>query len=172
MKDFNLDNLPKKTPYKIPQNIFEDMQKNVIKATIEKKINHPKIFKINFSTVTSLAATLAVIFGVTFLWKTNQTDITKPMSNNNSIAQNTIAKSETTHKNVIQNNNYTSETIKNITKIESELAQPKKNIIITKQEFSKTPDENYEQLLNSLTDEELKELAENTDHDIYLELYN
>jgi hypothetical protein len=37
---------------------------------------------------------------------------------------------------------------------------------------AKTADLNYDQLLNSLTDEELKELSKNTDQDIYLELFN
>ena len=37
---------------------------------------------------------------------------------------------------------------------------------------SKNTDENYEQLLNSLTQEELAELSKNTSHDIYLDLYN
>jgi hypothetical protein len=31
---------------------------------------------------------------------------------------------------------------------------------------------NYDQLINSLSDDELKELTKNTDKDIYLELYN
>ena len=37
---------------------------------------------------------------------------------------------------------------------------------------AKTADLNYDQLLNSLTDEELKELSKNTDQDIYLEIFN
>jgi hypothetical protein len=37
---------------------------------------------------------------------------------------------------------------------------------------AKTADLNYDQLLNSLTDEELKELSKNSDQDIYLELFN
>ena len=37
MKNFNLDNLDKKTPYKIPENFFEEMQDNVLEK-IEKRM--------------------------------------------------------------------------------------------------------------------------------------
>ena len=78
MKDFNIEQLAKKTPYKIPENTFEEMQENVLNKTVRKKEHQPKIFKINFSMVTSVAAALALIFGFTFLWKTNQTEFSKP----------------------------------------------------------------------------------------------
>ena len=75
MKDFNIEQLAKKTPYKIPENTFEEMQENVLNKTVRKKEHQPKIFKINFSMVTSVAAALALIFGFTFLWKTENSTL-------------------------------------------------------------------------------------------------
>ena len=37
MKDFNIEQLAKKTPYKIPENTFEEMQENVFNKTVRKK---------------------------------------------------------------------------------------------------------------------------------------
>lgn len=171
MKDFNIEQLAKKTPYKIPKNTFEEMQQNVLNKTVRKKEHHPKIFKINFSMVTSIAAALALIFGFTFLWKTNQTDITKPATED-TIAVNSTTNDQTNSvKNNANNNNYT-ETQKINSEPKQEVAQNETTIIAEQIMNSKNTNENYEQLLNSLTQEELAELSKNTSHDIYLDLYN
>jgi hypothetical protein len=77
MKEFDLDKLERKTPYKVPENFFEEMQANVLKKP-QKREKETKVFRLHFSAVTSIAAALALIFGFTFLWKTNQADITTP----------------------------------------------------------------------------------------------
>jgi hypothetical protein len=71
MKEFDLDKLERKNPYKVPENFFEEMQENVLKQTTKKK-KETKVFKLNFSAVTSIAAALALVFGFTFLWKTTK----------------------------------------------------------------------------------------------------
>lgn len=159
MKDFNIEQLAKKIPYKIPENTFEEMQENVLNKTVRKKEHQPKIFKINFSMVTSIAAALALIFGFIFLWKTNQTEFSKPSQD----SVQSITKVETTQpkpeQNIVKENN-------------SEVAHIQNPEITEQIVNSKNTDENYEQLLNSLTQEELAELSKNTSHDIYLDLYN
>ena len=170
MKDFNIEQLAKKTPYKIPENTFEEMQENVLNKTVRKKEHHPKIFKINFSMVTSIAAALALIFGFTFLWKTNQTDITKPATED-TIAVNSTTNDQTNSVKNNANNNYT-ETQKINSEPKQEVAQNETTIIAEQIMNSKNTNENYEQLLNSLTDEEITELTNNLEQDIYLELYN
>ena len=72
MKEFDLDKLERKTTYKVPENFFEEMQANVLKNTTKKEKKETKVFRLHFSAVTSIAAALALIFGFTFLWKTNQ----------------------------------------------------------------------------------------------------
>ena len=170
MKDFNIEQLAKKTPYKIPENTFEEIQENVLNKTVRKKEHQPKIFKINFSMVTSIAAALALIFGFTFLWKTNQTDITKPATED-TIAVNSTTNDQTNSVKNNANNNYT-ETQKINSEPKQEVAQNETTIIAEQIMNSKNTNENYEQLLNSLTDEEITELTNNLEQDIYLELYN
>lgn len=166
MDNFNLDNLQKKMPYKTPENFFGEMQENVLKAAKKQEPKQTKIFKINFSAVTSLAAALALIFGFAFLWKTNQTGISKPSDMADTITANmpnTSPSSETAKKSV--------ETYK---KVENNSLSTKENQLIADNEnaMPEGNEDNYEQLLNSLTDEEIIELSKNSDQDIYLELYN
>lgn len=175
MKNFDLDKLERKTPYKIPDNFFEDMQSNVLKKTVNQEKKSAKVFKLNFSAVTSIAATIVLLFGFAFLWKTNQTDMVttshidsiesvdlKPNMIPNTEKNNAVSASEPTQKSDAASQN------QNITE---------KNIAISNDDNSiktesKSTDLNYDQLLNSLSDEELKELSKNTDQDLYLELFN
>lgn len=175
MKNFDLDKLERKTPYKIPDNFFEDMQTNVLKKTVNQEKKSAKVFKLHFSAVTSIAATIVLLFGFAFLWKTNQTDMVttshidsiesvdlKPNEIPNTDKNNAVSASEPTQKSDAASQS------QNITE---------KNIAISNDDNSiktesKSTDLNYEQLLNSLSDEELKELSKNTDQDLYLELFN
>ena len=174
MKNFNLDSLEKKTPYKIPENFFEEMQGNVLDKIAQKPKNETKVFKLNFSVVTSLAAALALIFGFTFLWKTNQTDISK---NSDTVSNNypkTTVNQENNSNNSLENTDIatiqdiqkTIKTVEETNAINAKTNPEKTNPVIA------NTDENYEQLLNSLSEDELTELTKNSDHDIYLELYN
>ena len=172
MKEFNIDKLEKKMPYQIPENFFEEMQQNVLNEIERKPIKKTKVFRLNYTVITSIAAALALVFGFTFLWKTNQTQIDKPtevvaatMPNDNQKIINTnslentdvatIEEVQKTIKNIEQTGN-TTETKTNTGKIAS----------------TNAPEESYNELLNALSDAELTEIATNTDHDIYLELYN
>ena len=92
MKEFDLDKLERKTPYKVPENFFEEMQANVLKNTTNKEKKETKVFRLHFSAVTSIAAALALIFGFTFLWKTNQADITTPTNTDSLVSVKTPAK--------------------------------------------------------------------------------
>lgn len=168
MKNFNLDNLEKKIPYKIPDEFFGEMQRNVLKEVSIKKEKNTKVFKINFSMITSLAAALAMVLGFTFLWKTNQTDISKPVIQE-PVMVNTASNTITTNNISIKTG---AETEKKVSAPKQEVVHSKTQEIATQIVNSKNTDENYEQLLYALSDEELAELSTNTDHDIYLELYN
>ena len=172
MKEFNIDKLEKKTPYQIPENFFEEMQRNVLNKIESKSNKKTKTFRLNYSVITSIAAALVLVFGFTFLWKTNQTQIDKPKeviattvpdnhqnAINSKLLENTdvatIEEVQKTIKSVEQANN-TTESKKNTVKIASASSEEK----------------NYNELLNALSDAELAEIATNSDHDIYLELYN
>ena len=175
MKEFDLDKLERKTPYKVPENFFEEMQANVLKQTTNKEKKETKVFRLHFSAVTSIAAALALIFGFTFLWKTNQAYITTPTNTDSMV----IVKTPTEESNVFKNQDLT--TVSEVHQVAKEIQKQADIINNTTTNTdnasniktpAKTADLNYDQLLNSLTDEELKELSKNTDQDIYLELFN
>ena len=174
MKEFDLDKLERKNPYKVPENFFEEMQENVLKQTIKKEVKNTKVFKLNFSAVTSMAAALALVFGFTFLWKTDQAEITT-VETKDSVEN--IKKQQATTS-VLENQDIA--TITEVHKIAKEIQNNTEsvkqtsvsNAISTKKIEPKSSDMNYDQLINSLSDEELKELSKNTDQDIYLELFN
>ena len=175
MKEFDLDKLERKTPYKVPENFFEEMQANVLKQTTNKEKKETKVFRLHFSAVTSIAAALALIFGFTFLWKTNQAYITTPTNTDSMV----IVKTPTEESNVFKNQDLT--TVSEVHQVAKEIQKQVDIISNTTNNTgnasniktpAKTADLNYDQLLNSLTDEELKELSKNTDQDIYLELFN
>lgn len=175
MKEFDLDKLERKTPYKVPENFFEEMQANVLKQTTNKEKKETKVFRLHFSAVTSIAAALALIFGFTFLWKTNQAYITTPTNTDSMV----IVKTPTEESNVFKNQDLT--TVSEVHQVAKEIQKQADIINNTTTNTgtasniktpAKTADLNYDQLLNSLTDEELKELSKNSDQDIYLELFN
>ena len=175
MKEFDLDKLERKTPYKVPESFFEEMQANVLKQTTNKEKKETKVFRLHFSAVTSIAAALALIFGFTFLWKTNQAYITTPTNTDSMV----IVKTPTEESNVFKNQDLT--TVSEVHQVAKEIQKQADIINNTTTNTdnasniktpAKTADLNYDQLLNSLTDEELKELSKNTDQDIYLELFN
>ncbi|GGP03636.1 hypothetical protein GCM10010992_12820 [Cloacibacterium rupense] len=175
MKELDLDKLERKTPYTTPENFFEEMQANVLKQTTLKNKKETKIFKLNFSTLTSMAASLVLVLGFTFLWKTNQADITTTTETDSVVNVKTHAK---------ETNMLTNQDITTVTEVHQVAKEIQKQSETTKANVptsgtasdikttAKAADLNYDQLLNSLTDEELKELSKNTDQDIYLELFN
>lgn len=175
MKEFDLDKLERKTPYKVPENFFEEMQANVLKNTTNKEKKETKVFRLHFSAVTSIAAALALIFGFTFLWKTNQAYITTPTNTDSMVIVKTPAK----ESNIFKNQDLT--TVSEVHQVAKEIQKQADIVSNTTTNTgttsnikmpAKTADLNYDQLLNSLTDEELKELSKNSDQDIYLELFN
>lgn len=175
MKQFDIDKLERKTPYKIPENFFEEMQANVLKQTAQKEKKETKIFKLNFSTLTSIAASLVLVLGFTFLWKTNQADITTTADTDSVVTVKTAAK----NNDMIKNQDIT--TISEVHQVAKEIQKQTETTNATATTTkttekvkapTKTADLNYDQLLNALTDDELKELSKNTEQDIYLELFN
>lgn len=170
MKEFNLDKLERKTPYQVPRNFFEEMQENVLKQTIKKEKKSARIFKLNFSAVTSIAAALALVFGFTFLWKTNQADITSVQTDNIKNAPKEIKNTDNQSTTVISKENNISKEDQIQNDVKESIKEQENTVAI--EQNTNTSEESYDQLLNSLSDEELKDLAQNADKDIYLELFN
>lgn len=169
MKEFDLDKLERKNIYKTPERFFEEVQENVLKQTINKEKKTSKVLRLNFSVVTSIAATIVLVFGFTFLWKTDQADITSTadMDSLSKINKPKTEKGVSDRKEITPISNLHDGNIG---------IKTKSNMIVKTQKTKKTEaknnEVNYEQLLNSLSDDELKELSKNADQDIYLELFN
>lgn len=164
MENFNLDHLQKKTPYPVPESFFSEIQENVLKEVIKPQKKQTKFFALNSSFITSFAAALALILGFAFLWKTNQTEITKSTDKEDTIAvRNDLKKAISTTK--------TQGELMDFQKPNT-FKSPENHSSAKELIASSDNDSNYDQLLNSLTDEEITELTKDNDQDIYLELYN
>ena len=175
MKEFDLDKLERKTPYKVPENFFEEMQANVLKNTTNKEKKETKVFRLHFSAVTSIAAALALIFGFTFLWKTNQADITTPTNTDSMV----IVKTPTKECNIFKHQDLT--TVSEVHQVAKEIQKQADIVSNTTTNTgttsnikmpAKTADLNYDKKKKKKKDEELKELNKNSDLDIYLALFN
>lgn len=63
-KDFDFDNIGKNTPYRIPDNFFEDMQKKIIDKTTGDKGRQRLHWK---ATVITIFSAAAIIAGIIFI---------------------------------------------------------------------------------------------------------
>ena len=76
MEDFNLNTLQKTTPYKVPEFFWENLQEEVIQKTRSQK---PFFFKITYLKRTIYAAaSLLLILGAAYFWKTTLQDEATP----------------------------------------------------------------------------------------------
>lgn len=77
-KDFDFDNIGKRTPYRTPDGFFEEMQQKVMERTgiKQQRKSHMKLI---VSTVIAIAAMLT---GLLFVPSLRQTDEIKPSSSN------------------------------------------------------------------------------------------
>lgn len=77
-KDFDFDNIGKRTPYRTPDGFFEEMQQKVMERTgiKQQRKSHMKLI---VSTVIAIAAMLT---GLLFVPSLRQTDEIKPASSN------------------------------------------------------------------------------------------
>ncbi|QIU95078.1 hypothetical protein [Bacteroides faecium] len=77
-KDFDFDDIGKRTPYTTPDGFFEDMQRKVMERTGMKQ-QRKSHMKLVISTAVAIAAMLA---GLLFVPSFYQTDDVKPSSSN------------------------------------------------------------------------------------------
>lgn len=191
MKNFSIENLERKNPYKTPENFFEEMQENVLKNTTAKeRENSGKVFKLNFSW--AIAAAVAVIFGLAFFFVNNDKNSGNTFANSENPQQQNVTKNPETATNTsVQTSN---EATTNYHALQKEIARAenKENAsenYSSEQKNQKTTetvalnnnneDTEYkmneadmENILASFTNEDLKQLSKNTEQDVYLDLYN
>ena len=174
MKDFDIEKLERKNIYHLPEDTFEKMQAAVFaQMTPVKKA---PVFKLSWAL--AAAASLALIFGVTFIFdsdnetqtevqtvavKTDETPKTQSTEAYQTLQSDVEAADENTQTVAnIDRNTYTQTTTNNVVKSASSATQISR----------KTAEQEMTEYLDSFTSAEIAEVSKNSSQDVYLDLYN
>lgn len=190
MKNFDIEKLERKNFYKTPTNFFEKVQENVLNETVFKENKVVELQpqrKQNLNWIYA-AATLVFIFGGLFIFN-QYSEVNAENTENNLIASgesNAVNNSQSENKDETESvKNYYTFT-DDLNKIEEkntrstaetpiEIKKPtikKTKTIARKIETNVQPQEQVDLLLETFSEEEIATLAQNTENDIYLDLYN
>ncbi|MDR2238650.1 MAG: hypothetical protein LBE92_21175 [Chryseobacterium sp.] len=173
MKEFDIEKLERKNIYKVPDHLFENIQERVMsEVKTEKKA---PVFKLNW--MYAAAASIAVIFGATYVFNSDHDSTLQPKEvyaagkqepkTEGELAYETLSSDLTS----VENNNQTgvSQTDKSISHQENggikQTAQPLKTV-------AKKEETQMNEYLDSFSNSEIAELASNSTQDVYLDLYN
>lgn len=204
MKDFNLNNLERKNIYKVPENMFDNIQEKVLSGVKDfdlDKLERKNIYKVQddlFSTVQNnvlkeisgnkktpifnlnwgyaAAASLALIFGSTFIFSNNEANVVETENsitksdtkiNESQIAYQTLKDDLTSVEN--SNQKAISQKDVKVSVVKSEVTQNTNKANLPKKISAETRMNEY---LDSFTSSEIAELANNSNQDVYLDLYN
>lgn len=180
MKDFDIEKLERKNIYRMPDDLFENIQEKVMNEVKANK--KAPVFRMNWAY--AAAASLALIFGATFVFNSyNKTSEDPKVNKTAYVADNTEKKTES---------QIAYETLKSdLTSVESnhqtnESGQSKKSLAKgdktekasagikarTAKPVSKENEAQMNAFLDSFTNSEISELASNSTQDVYLDLYN
>lgn len=176
LNDFDLEKLERKNIYTVSENMYDDVQNHVINKVISRR--QAPVFRLNWAY--AVAASLALIFGATFVF-TSDNEATKANGDENvayavnepktesEIAYETLQSDLTSVENNDQNveaqNDNKSIAKKETGKQQKTEAQPVKSA-------SKKQETQMNEYLDSFTSSEISELASNSTQDVYLDLYN
>lgn len=177
MEDFNIEKLDRKNIYKVPDNLFENIQEKVISEISENK--KAPVFKLNWAY--AAAASLALIFGSTFVYNSyNDSDDNPKVTNaivdipvapktESEIAYETLKADLTSVETV--NQTIEKQQIKTVAykpqQKEKTSYKPQ-----TVKAVSKQTEAQMAEYLDSFSSTEIAELANNSTQDVYLDLYN
>lgn len=171
----DLDTLERKNIYQIREHLFETVQDRVLnEIKTEKKT---PIFKLNWGY--AVAASLALVFGMTFIFNSdsdssedinsvkNYTKNVEVPKKESQIAYETLASDLTS----VDDANQTTENQKNVKSFVSQRVNPKVENK-SKEADVKTNKIQMNEYIEALTSSEIAELANNSSQDVYLDLYN
>lgn len=164
MKKINIEKWERKNP-KLPENFFDEMQKNVLAKTINKK--EPKRFNLNL--VWASAAAIALVFGLMRFYNTND----EVVKIEETLVQNDIEKVQEDIL-IVSHQEEPKEHI-----VDVEVKLPQKNTFVSQKVENSAPKEmktlatkvQVEEVLSFMTDKELEDLAMNYAQDVYFDLY-
>ncbi|MGE6395668.1 hypothetical protein [Chryseobacterium scophthalmum] len=175
VNDFDLEKLERKNIYKVPENMFENIQDKVM-SEIKAERKAP-IFKMNWGY--AAAASLALIFGATFVYQSNSDSSTNGDLNGNYSDNRTAPKKESqiayetleSDLTSVENRDQRVEKQLDIKPVVSQVVN--NNSGNQNKKAVKTANEiHMNEYLESLPNSEIAELANNSSQDVYLDLYN
>ncbi|MCY0976111.1 hypothetical protein PGH12_12500 [Chryseobacterium wangxinyae] len=178
ISDFDIEKLDRKNIYKISDQLFENVQQNVMKEVNASE--KTPVFKLNWGY--AAAASLALIFGSTFLYN-SYSDSSENQDSAQSFVSNEVApkkESELAYETLksdltsVEKNNQTIDNQQPSQQIKTVAFVPEKTDIKlqTVKPVSKKTEAQMNEYLESLTSSEIAELANNSSQDVYLDLYN
>ncbi|SEG19311.1 hypothetical protein SAMN05421847_1688 [Halpernia humi] len=190
MKNFDIEKLDRKTPYDLPENTFAEIQRNVFdKVEIKKET---PIFSLKW--IYAAAAVILLIVSANFLINFNKNDGSQnvKMASKNVVVpqENSEVQSfaQTTEKPAVEKTekaNLTSTPISHHTanhqlaKNENSKSVKSADLVAVKANTSKTkttimpPTEaQIDEVLNGFSSAEIASLSNNSEQDVYLDLYN
>ncbi|AZA81359.1 hypothetical protein C1637_01945 [Chryseobacterium lactis] len=181
MKEFDIEKLERKNIYTVPDKLFESIQDSVMNDI--KTDTKAPVFRLNW--MYAAAASLALIFGVTYVFNSdNNNSVEEGLNSKTTIASQKgepKSESEVAYETLkadltsVENNNQTVENQKNNSTyayksengIEKAADSPKPVKTAPKKE-----DTRMNEYLDSFSNSEIAELASNSTQDVYLDLYN
>jgi hypothetical protein len=179
MKNLDIEKLERKNIYQAPDDFFEEMQAKVFtKITPTKK---GRIFNMNW--VYSGAASIAIIFGITFFVNNGiKENIPNPVAN----VENVAPGAEIAVKLLPKSNNGFEKSAssnfedkkqemveaKTVTARPTAVVSPKIDILKSEKFSGENAEIPMDQIISSFTSADLADLGRNTEQDIYLDLYN
>lgn len=175
LNDFDLEKLERKNIYTVPEKLFENIQENVLNNVLPAK--KTPIFKLNWGY--AAAASLALIFGATFVFNNDNSKEADSQATVASNIQEPKTESEIAYETLksdltsVENNN---QTVVNQPDNKS-FAQDNENgeqktATQTVKPVSKKEETQVNEYLDSFSNSEISELASNSTQDVYLDLYN
>lgn len=178
LDEFDLEKLERKNIYTVSESMYDDVQNHVISKIIPRK--QAPVFRINWKY--AVAASLALIFGATFVFNSdnesaedNAVAKTEYAVNNNEpktesevayeTLQSDLTSVESSNQKIVNQSSNKSFAKDNTAKQEKIAAQPVKSA-------AKKQEAQMNEYLDSFTSSEISELASNSTQDVYLDLYN
>ncbi|AZA55700.1 hypothetical protein [Chryseobacterium shandongense] len=178
LNEFDLEQLERKNIYTVSESLYVDVQNNVINKVILRK--QAPVFKLNW--MYAAAASLALIFGATFVFNSDNepkkqstmADTAYAVNNNEPKTESEIAY-ETLQSDLtsVENNNQKVVSQSNNKSFARETSgKEQKKAVQAVEPVSKQQESQMNEYLDSFTNSEISELASNSTQDVYLDLYN
>ncbi|KIA90124.1 hypothetical protein [Kaistella jeonii] len=182
MKNLDIEKLERQNVYRVPDRFFEEMQMKVLAETAPKK--EAKIIKMNWAY--SAAASIALLFGVTFFVNQKNTDTeviaaTKQIVNDGTTVANVSLPSDSPQKEAVISDQNVDQDLTNVvatnqkeSKAPNVIVEQNKNKMGDQEKMAvvQNPDVQVDQILANFSSADLADLGKNVEQDVYLDLYN